>query len=307
MLNYSTVAFRCRIFQSLTGLTPEAFAQLIPAFQQVYEQALDEADARRESPRQRRRGGGRKPVLQTVEDKLLFILFYFRLYPTQEVLGFLFGLGQPQANFWVHRLTPILNAALGYEMQLPARNPATLEEVLAACPALEFVIDGTERPRQRPKDPQRQQEFYSGRKKRHTVKNIVVTDRESGRILGLGQTQPGRMHDKAAAEAEEYRFPPGSHLWEDTGFQGYDPEGVTVHRPRKKPPKGELTSEEKEQNRAMARERIGVEHSIGGVKVFRIVREPFRNHRSSFEDVVMETACGLHNWRLACRRLTPTR
>lgn len=231
---------------------------------------------------------------------------YFRLYPTQEVLGFLFGLRQPQANFWVHRLTSVLNAALGYEMQLPVRNPARLEEILAACPALEFVIDGTERPIQRPKDSQRQQEYYSGRKKRHTVKNIVITERGSRRILGLGRTQPGRMHDKAAADAEEYRFPPGSHLWEDTGFQGYDPEGVVVHRPRKKPPQGELTSEEKEQNRVIARERIGVEHSIGGAKVFRIVREPFRNHCFSFENVVMETVRGLHNLRLACRRLIAT-
>lgn len=280
-------------------MTPEAFARLVPVFQQAYKQALDEADARRKSPRQRRQGGGRKPVLQTGEDRLLFILFYFRLYPTQEVLGFLFGLGQPQANFWVHRLTPILNAALGYEMQLPARNPATLEKVLAACPALEFVIDGTERPIQRPKDRQRQQEFYSGRKKRHTVKDIVVTARGSRRILGLGQTRPGRMHDKAAADAEGYRFPPGSHLWEDTGFQGDDPEGVVVHRPRKKPPEGELTAEEKEQNRAMARERMGVEHSIGGAKIF-------QNHRSSFEDVVMETSCGLYNLRLACRRPAAT-
>ncbi|MCS7352377.1 MAG: transposase family protein, partial [Anaerolineae bacterium] len=99
---------------------------------------------------------------------------------------------------------------------------------------------------------------------------------------------------------------PGSHLWEDSGFQGYDPEGVVVHRLRKKPPQGELTPEEKEQNRVVARERVGVEHSIGGAKIFRIVREPFRNHRSSYEDVVMETACGLHNLRLAHRRSSPT-
>lgn len=306
MLDYSKVASRHRILQSLTGLTPEAFAQLLPAFQQAYEQALDEADTHRNPPRRRRRGGGRKPVLRTAEDKLLFILLYFRLYPTQEVLGFLFGLGQPQANYWVHRLTPVLNAALGYEMQLPARDPAGLEEILAACPVLEFIVDGTERPIQRPKDRQRQQEFYSGRKKRHTVKNIVVTARGSRRILGLGRTQPGRMHDKAAADAEGYCFPPGSHLWEDSGFQGYEPKGVVVHRPKKRPPGGELTPEEKEQNRVVSRERVGIEHSIGGAKILRIVREPFRNHRFSFEDVVMETACGLHNLRLACRRPVTT-
>jgi hypothetical protein len=74
---------------------------------------------------------------------LLFILVfvYFRLCPTQEVLGFLFGFGQPQANYWIHWLTPILNAALGYEMQLPERQPADLEEVRKACPELQFILD----------------------------------------------------------------------------------------------------------------------------------------------------------------------
>lgn len=82
MLNYARVSAYSRIFRSLTRTTPEAFRGLLPAFQQAYEQALDEADARRDSPRQRRRGAGRKPVLGTLEDKLFFILVYFRLYPT---------------------------------------------------------------------------------------------------------------------------------------------------------------------------------------------------------------------------------
>ncbi len=67
---------------------------------------------------------------------MLFILFYFRIYPVQMVQGFLFGMGQPQANDWIQRLTPILNQALGYEMQLPARQAKDIEQVLAACPVL---------------------------------------------------------------------------------------------------------------------------------------------------------------------------
>lgn len=208
MLNYAKVASHPRIFRSLAGMTLEAFCQLLPAFQRAYEQALDEADAQRDPPRQRRRGAGRKPVLRTLEDKLFFILLYFRLYPTQEVLGFLFGFGQPQANYWVHWLTPILNAALGYEKQLPARQPASLQQVLEMCPELQFILDGTERPIQRPKDRQRRQDYYNGRKKRHTVKNLVITHKPSGRILGLGRTQPGRRHDKALADEEGVFFSP---------------------------------------------------------------------------------------------------
>jgi hypothetical protein len=298
MLSYAKIRSKPRIFRCFTGLTPAAFAQLLPAFSRAYEKALLTADAQRATPRQRRRGGGRRATLRTMADKLVFILFYFKFYPTQEALGFLFGLSQGQANHWIQRLTPILNQALGYEKQLPARKAADVERLLIECPALEFIIDGTERPIQRPKNRERQQRYYSGKKKRHTVKNIVITDKQTKKIKALGRTQPGRKHDKAATDEEDYRFPPGSKLWKDSGFQGYEPEHTTTYQPKKKPKGGELTPAEKERNREIARERIGVEHSIGGAKVFRIVRDVYRNHGQALEDLVMETACGLFNLRL---------
>jgi hypothetical protein len=92
-------------------------------------------------------------------------------------------------------------------------------------------------------------------------------------------------------------FPEGSKLWKDTGFQGYEPEHITTYQPTKKPKGKELTAEQKEQNRQISKERIRVEHSIGGVKTFGIVRNIFRNMREGFDDMVMETACGLHNLR----------
>lgn len=300
MLNYAKIKDKPRLLRSFTGLTPQAFARLLAAFRRAYAQALDEQDAQRPTPRRRRHGGGRKATLAAMEDKLVFILFYFKFYPTQEVMGFLFGFGQPQANEWIHRLTPVLNAALGYEQQLPARKAADLEQLLVECPALEFIIDGTERPIQRPKAPQRQREYYSGKKKRHTVKNIVVTDKRTKKIKGLGRTQQGKHHDKAAADEEGYRFPQDSKLWKDSGFQGYEPEQTTTYQPKKKPRGRELTPEEKTENQAISSQRMGVEHSIGGVKVYRIVRDIYRNHRQAFEDLVMETACGLFNLRLDC-------
>jgi hypothetical protein len=300
MLRYAKIKDKPRLLQSLTGLTPQAFARLLPAFHRAYEQDLDRRDAQREEPRQRRRGGGRKATLTTMADKLVFILFYFKFYPTQEVLGFFTGFGQPQANAWVHRLTPILNVALGYERHLPARKTTTVEQILAACPGLEFLIDGTERPIQRPKDQKRQRAYYSGKKKRHTVKNIVVTDKRTKKVKVLGRTQPGRRHDKAVADEDDIRFPAGSQLWKDSGFQGYEPAETTTHQPQKKPRGRDLTPEEKAHNRTVSSVRIGVEHSIGGVKIFHIVRDIYRNHRDQFEDVVMETACGLFNLRRDC-------
>jgi hypothetical protein len=303
MMNFQMIRTRPRIFRQLTGLTMAAFQTLLTDFERAYDDDRQQRDRRRPTPRHRRPGGGAKGVLSSPEDKLVFLLFYFRQYPTQETLAFLFGFSQGQACQWVHRLTPIVARALGYQLHLPARRPATLEEVLRACPGSEFLIDGTERPIRRPKDSQRRREDYSGKKKRHTRKNIVITDKPSGKVLGLGPTHAGSRHDKACADDDGYVFPEGSTLDKDSGFQGYEPEGVSTHQPRKKPRGKELTPEEKESNRLISRVRVKVEHSIGGVKVFGIVADTSRNIKEGFVDLVMETACGLFNLRLASRAL----
>ena len=297
MITYTALANKPRIFQNFTGLTPAAFATLLPAFSQAYATALHIRDTQRPAPRQRQPGAGRPATLATPEHKLLYILFYFKFYPTQELLGFLFGISQPQANVWIHTLTPVLNAALGHKQQLPVRKATALKEVLEACPGLEFIIDGTERPIQRPHDSERQKQYYSGKKKRHTVKNIVITDKRTKKIKGLSRTRTGKTHDKTATDEEQYQFPPNSTVFKDTGFQGYEPDGITTRQPKKKPRNGTLTDDERAANQAISRERIGVEHSIGGTKVYRIVHDVYRNHRPDYEDLVMETACGLHNLR----------
>jgi hypothetical protein len=54
--------------------------------------------------RQRRPGGGRKGCLVSAEQKLFFILLYFKAYPTQDVMGLLFGITQGQVSEWVRQL-----------------------------------------------------------------------------------------------------------------------------------------------------------------------------------------------------------
>ncbi len=264
---------------------------MLPKFEQAWQEYLADEYIYRDG-RKRSYGGGRKAELINSGDKLLFILFYFRHYPTQEVQGFLFGIGQAQANVWVHRLTSVLNQALGYEQHLPERNPHKLEQVLAACPELEFVIDGTERRINRPKDKEKRDEHYSGKKK----------SRKGGKVKYLSQTVEGKRHDKKLADEENYQFPKGSKLWKDTGFQGYEPEDVMTFQPKKKPRGKALTDEEKKRNQELSSERVIVEHHIGGVKRSRIVHDTFRNRKDQYVDIVMETACGLHNFRVSQRQ-----
>jgi DDE superfamily endonuclease/Helix-turn-helix of DDE superfamily endonuclease len=244
------------------------------------------------------RGAGQKGVLPELADKLVFMVVYFRVYPVQTVQGFLFGMGQPQANDWIHRLSPVLRAALGDDLQLPKRRPKDIKAVLKTCPGLEFIIDGTERAIRRPQDPARQKANYSGKKKRHTVKNNLLTEKRTGKIKALSPTVEGKRHDKKLADEQHWQFPKGSKLWQDTGFQGYQPNHVQTLQPTKKPKGQDLSPQQKAANAAISSDRIGIEHSLGGVKVFRIVHDVFRNVRQGFDDLVMDIACGLHNFRL---------
>ena len=298
MIGYEKIKTKARVFQQMTGLPLKAFRKLLPTFKKAYEQEQETEEEIRVKPRQRKKGGGRKGKLGSEADKLVFILFYFKFYPIQEVQGFFFGISQSQVNYWVHYLTPILNEALGYEKQLPARKTRQIKQVLAECPDLEFIIDGTQRPIQRPKNKKRQRDCYSGKKRRHTIKNNVISQKGKKKIRGLSPTVPGKMHDKKLADEQELEFPPDTHLWQDTGFQGYHPPNVTIHQPFKKPKGGQLSPAQKEHNKLVSKERVEVEHSIGGVKIFRIVRDIYRNHRQDFDDLIMETACGLFNLRL---------
>ena len=164
MLTYQTLKKDRTRFLALTSVSVEEFDDLLAAFKPAWE--ADVEKRANSKPRKRKVGGGRKRTLKSLEDMLLFILLYFKIYPLQEVQGTLFGMSQGQANDWIQRLTPILQAALKEQALLPEREPAHLEQVLAEYDLLEFTIDGTERRKQRPTDQAKQKEYYSGKKKR---------------------------------------------------------------------------------------------------------------------------------------------
>lgn len=300
MVCYGKIKDKPRVFRSLTGLNSEEFDILLSSFDKAWNDYVKENHINKE--RKRNYGGGRKPRLFTIEDKLFFILFYYKIYPLQEVISFLFEMSQGQANEWIHKLSLVLNTSLNYEKQLPEQNPKNLEEVLDEHIELEFMIDGTERYIQRPKDNNKQKTYYSGKKKHHTVKNNIITDANTRKVIYLSKTYEGKKHDKKICDDEKYHFPDNSILFKDTGFQGYEPYNTINIQPKKKPRGKELSSLEKLINKVIRSVRIFVEHAIGGIKISRIVKDIYRNHKANFEDLIMETACGLHNFRVECRK-----
>lgn len=167
-----------------------------------------------------------------------------------------------------------------------------------------FAHDGTERRIQRPKDDDEQKKHYSGKKKAHTVKNILLVDRDLF-IRFLGKTLPGTIHDKRAADATPYSLPEGSHLLQDLGFLGFKLEGVEIEMPIKKPRGGALTEEQKAINQALARRRVAIEHVNSGVKRCRMLKDVCRLLRDGIRDLIMEIGCALHNFRLHLRPWLP--
>lgn len=172
MLNIDKALHSVRIMRSLTGLDGIAFKKLLTTFELV----LEKNQGKDVLFRTRAKGGGRHHTLFTAESKLFYILFYMKCYPTYDLAGFLFDVDRAQVCRWVQELLPLLQKSLGRELVLPKRKITSVEEFLLNFPNIKDIfIDGTERPVQRPKKSKRQTKHYSGKKKRHTKKNLVVS------------------------------------------------------------------------------------------------------------------------------------
>jgi hypothetical protein len=234
MLSYNQLKDRPRDLLAATGLTAEEFEQLLPAFETAYKTLYPPQHTRTGHARQRQAGAGAKGKLPSFADKLLFILVYQKTNPLQTMHGLQFSLSQAQSNYWIHHLLPVLQQALRDLGHAPERDASKVAiSALALEGGPDLVIDGTERRRQRPQDAIEQKEHYSGKKKAHTDKNILLANEHSRKVVYLSQTVAGKTHDKKAADASAITYPPGATLSKDTGFQGYEPAGVLTLQPQK--------------------------------------------------------------------------
>jgi hypothetical protein len=291
-MSHSERLQRCpETFRRLTGLTPAAFLTLLP---QV-ERAWDDAQRRRRARPGRRRkpGAGRRHALP-VADRLLMLLIYYRTYVTHAFLGFLFRVDDATVCRNIRRLEPLLAGIF----RIPERRVEVREDEIR-----ELFFDGTERPTRRPK--RRQRRSYSGKKKRHTLKNQVVVVRKRKRagrrkagslpqkrrqrIAAVSPTSPGKVHDKKIYDRARVLVPPGVRATGDTGYQG-----TALETPVKKPRGGELTRRQRRGNRRLSRRRIAVEHGIGKMKIWRVASERYRNP-IRLHTLIVKNVAGLHN------------
>lgn len=285
-----------RLCKSLTGLTVSEFTNLVSDFSWNYH----EYEAKRIKERKRKLGGGRGSKIETIEEKLFYVLFYMKTYPTFDVASFYVGFARSKAHKWAHILFPILEQTMKRKLVLPERKISSREEFERLYPEVKEVFaDGIERSIQRSKNKKKQQKTYSGKKKQHTRKSVVVSDKKR-KILVVTKQKSGRRHDKRLADKEHIfeMLPKEVAVMADTAFIGEAKVHTNILIPKKKTKKNPLTYEEKEMNKLISSYRVIVEHAIGGIKRYRCMSEKLRNRKAFIDDTFLLLSAGLWNYHI---------
>lgn len=318
---YTKLARRPKLFLSVTGVPLHTFQELLPQFEQAFLTLEAERKAktvRTSADRQRAAGAGH-PFNNDLANRALMLLVYYRLYLTQDFMTFLFKAANKsvicrniqQMRAVIEAVLPTPERALKRifslakaEHERRKKRIGSIEEFREAYPELTFIIDGVEQPKRKPKDKPKRKSDYSGKKKRHTRKQLI-TGTPSGIIVDQSPSVGGRTHDFQALKDDHARrgvFKEFAALrasvYGDSGFQGLAEMGLPVEvrlieRARRNHP---LSREQKQLNRLRSSTRVKIEHTISRRKKYRIASETYRNRDEDY-DRAMDIVGGLVNLR----------
>ena len=293
IMNIDKVLSNKRLTKAVLGVRKETFDKLLITFSQILQEEAEKKE------RKRAYGGGSNGNIKEPRKKLFFILWYLKVYPTFDVSAYVFASSKSRTHEWVHKILPILEKTLGRKLVLPKRRINSVEEFFTLFPeAREVMLDGMERPTVRSQKSKQQSKHYSGKKKRHTRKNLILVNSKK-KVLLITPTKHGRVHDKKLADKNiiATRIPDTVSLLVDTGFQGIQKQHQNTLMPKKKPRGGILTNVEKAWNSLISSTRMKVEHAIGGIKRFGAVTHIFRN-KNGLDDQFVNICSGLWNLEL---------
>jgi hypothetical protein len=284
MITYDRLAKTPDAFLPLTGLTRGEFDQLFRAF-------MSAAAARRAARTHTRRGhrrlvraaGAGHPHDLDPRTRLVLTLVWLRVYPSYSVLGVLFGVDKPVAWHAVQDVLEVLEAMPDFPFERPGKGRAKLDTagaVMAEFPAVRAIIDAKEQGFRRPGGWEDQKPFYSGKKKRHTLKSQVVCT-PTGRIGAVSKTAPGRTHDLTVLRHTGVLgdLPADAGVMTDKGYVGVEADagGRPVVIPAKATKSHPLTDDRKASNRVISRCRVVVEHVMAQLNRFGVLRQTFRS------------------------------
>ena len=236
-------------FKRLTGVTPVLFHKML--------QITTEAESRKIK-------SGRPHTL-SLADQLLLTLSYLRHYHTQLELAAIYAFPK------------VMSAVLSVKPRTPSSIPN-------AFPCQNTRIRVIKRslltlPKARLNVPKKQRQYYSGKKKRHTVKIQVVYGRETEKIISI-RTGMGAQHDMRLAKRRLTELYPYKIVIADKGYQGLAKTGLQT--PKKKSKHHPLNKQDKEANRRLGKLRTVIEHINRKLKIFKILSLPYRNRRKRF-------------------------
>ena len=232
------------------------------------------------------------------KSKLDFILMYLKENPNQYYHAEMFKMSQSKVSEWVSYLLPVLETSLN-KMNVMPQSGYVYHQRDKEVDYL--LVDVTEREVVRDVDSDNQKEFYSGKKKKHTMKNLAITDQD-GYIEFISESYMGSVHDKAIWDQIEINLK-DHNLLADLDFVGIEKDCQNAILPFKKPRGGELTQLQKQMNKAIGSARVSVEHAFSGVKRLKIVQNKIRLKSYHVRDQVFKIAAALHNLRINHRAI----
>lgn len=221
--------------------------------------------------------GGRKPKLSP-ENMLLMFFTYYRDYPTYLSLSTQFNLDESNAWRWIKWVETVLINTFRGNNDNDVIEFGTLINISSfnAKQGKIHIVDVTECTVQRAKKIEIQREYYSGKKKKHTLKIQIIIEEGTNKIISIA-FEKGSVHDfnvfKESTKALDKEIP----FLGDSGYQGIDKIFKHSTTPKKKSKNNPLTDEDKEFNHLISTNRIPVEHVNCQVKIFRILSERFRS------------------------------
>jgi hypothetical protein len=271
-ISVKQLSTRPKQFMRATGLKLDRFKELLG----VVVVAFDEEVTQKRSTK-----GGKFSL--SVEAQLLLLLFHYRSHCTMFVLGMLFGLDASNVCRCIHRM----------EKCLYGRAEISAEKELSKDDLLQIIVDATEQRIYRPK--RRQQLFYSGKKKCHTIKTEIVIAGVTGKIVAISPAVPGTIHD-LKLRRQCAALPNAEEKLADSGYQGLQKEVADIQIPIKATKKKPLTDEEKAANKTLSSKRIKIEHAIGKMKQNSILSDRYRR-RLGYYGVVTTIIAFLVNFQ----------
>jgi hypothetical protein len=281
ILRYASLRQHPHVFKVLTGLTVSLFDDLYWDVRPLLAEAVYAARTR---PGRQRAVGAGHPYALHERDQILLTVIWLRQYPTQEALGYFFGLSDSAVLRTLRRVLPVLEQAGRDTRRLPAppaKQRRSVDALRRDVPELQVIVDPFEQRVQRPQDREEADRSYSGKKTMHTLKSQVAVDGQSGDIVDVPASVPGPTADLTLLKQSGVlgRLPPDCDGGGDLGYPGLDKLHPRGHLPRRKPRGKPRPPEDVAYNQAFARQRVVVEHTLGEVRRFACLTQTDRHRR----------------------------